>query len=144
MKPINLIIVFVLMITSLKAQKESDIIGKWESDAKDFRLEFFQTGSEYQAKTLWGNKIVEADGKTSKKDTKNPNEKLRTRNIIGIISMTELKWDDDEYTNGKMYNPLDGDTYSGKVWIKDEKLYLRAYLGVSLLGKTISFHRYNQ
>jgi uncharacterized protein (DUF2147 family) len=28
------------------------------------------------------------------------------------------------------------------VWIKNNKLYLRGYLGLSLLGQTASFHRH--
>lgn len=143
MKSTDLIAAFVLMTTTLMAQEESKVIGQWESDAKDFRLEFYKAGPVYHARTLWGNKIVQGDGKTSLKDTRNPNANLRTRDIIGITSMTGLKWDGREYTGGKMYNPLDGKTYDGKVWINTGKLYLRAYAGIPLLGKTISFHRYD-
>jgi uncharacterized protein (DUF2147 family) len=122
---------------------EGAIVGKWESDKKDVRMEFFKSGNEYQARLLWGNLIVESDGKTSKKDTKNPDEKLQSRNIIGIINVTGLKWDGEEFTGGKIYNPPSGDTYKCKVWTKNGKLYLRGYMGVSLLGQTASFHPYN-
>jgi uncharacterized protein (DUF2147 family) len=85
---------------------------------------------------------VESDGKTSKKDVKNPDKNLRTRNIVGITSLTSLRWNGKEYTDGKIYNAPSGDTYSCKVWIKNNKLYLRGYLGLSLLGQTASFHRH--
>ncbi|HEX8018772.1 DUF2147 domain-containing protein [Mucilaginibacter sp.] len=139
------IVLIIAFTTTVKAQTaENAIAGTWESDKKDVRLEFFKSGNEYQAKLLWGNKIVESDGKTSKKDAKNPDEKLRSRNIIGIVSVTGLKWDGEEFTGGKIYNPPSGDTYRCKVWIKDGKLNLRGYMGVSVFGQTATFHPYNQ
>lgn len=146
MKSVKILFVLVLAVISKTFAQtgEGAIIGKWESDKKDVRMEFFKTGNEYQARLLWGNQIVESDGKTSKKDEKNPDEKLRSRNIIGIVNLTGLKWDGAEYSGGKIYNPPSGDTYKCKVWVKDGKLYLRGYLGFSLLGQTASFHSYNQ
>lgn len=146
MKPIKILIVliFALFSKAFAQTGETAIIGKWESDKKDVKLEFFKTGNEYEAKLLWGNQIVESDGKTSKKDAKNPAQSLRSRNIIGIVSVTGLKWDGEEYTGGKIYNPPSGDTYKCKVWMKDGKLNLRGYMGISLLGQTASFHPISQ
>jgi len=138
---------FLLMLaatTGLRAQtKESAIVGRWESDEKDVRMEFFKDGDQYKAKLLWGNKVVEADGKTSKKDTKNPDQNLRSRDILGIVSLTGLKWDGkEEYADGKIYDPPSGKTYTCKAWLEKDKLHLRGYLGFSLLGKTVVWHRY--
>lgn len=146
MKILKIALVLMIAFTSIvKAQTaENAIVGKWESDKKDVRLEFFKSGNEYKARLLWGNKIVESDGKTSKKDAKNPDEKLHSRNIIGIVSVTGLKWDGEEYTDGHIYNPPSGDTYKCKVWIKNGKLNLRGYMGLSVLGQTATFHPYNQ
>ncbi|WP_394677378.1 DUF2147 domain-containing protein [uncultured Sphingobacterium sp.] len=124
------------------AQTENEIIGAWESDKKDVIIEIYRSSDSYQGKYIWGKQIVESDGKTSKKDVKNPDKNLRTRNIVGITSLTSLRWNGKEYTDGKIYNAPSGDTYSCKVWIKNNKLYLRGYLGLSLLGQTASFHRH--
>lgn len=146
MKIFKITIALIIGFASIaKAQTdEGAIVGKWESDKKDVRLEFFKSGQEYKAKLLWGNQIVESDGRTSKKDTKNPDKNLQSRNLIGIISVTGLKWEKGEYIGGMIYNPPSGETYKCKVWLKDEKLYLRGYLGFSLLGQTAIFHSYNQ
>lgn len=143
MKSIKMLFVFLFVtFTQAFAQTgENAILGKWESDKKDVRLEFFKSGNEYQARLLWGNKVVESDGKTSKKDTKNPDSKLHSRNIIGIISVTGLKWDGEEYISGKIYNPPSGDTYKCKAWIEKGKLNLRGYMGVSMFGQTATFLR---
>lgn len=144
MKALKFTFILVLMaIASLRAQtNQNSILGAWESDEKDVRMEFFKDGNEYKGKLLWGNQIVEADGKTSKKDAKNPDKNLRTRNIIGIVSLNGLKWDDGEYADGKIYDPPSGKTYNCKAWIEKDKLHLRGYLGFSMLGKTVVWHRY--
>jgi uncharacterized protein (DUF2147 family) len=128
---------------ALAAQaNESAIVGTWESDQKDVRMQYLKDGDHYVARLLWGNLVVEPDGVTSKKDVKNPDEKLRSRDIIGIVSLTGLKWTGEEYTGGKIYDPPSGKTYNCKAWMDGDKLQLRGYLGISLLGKTVSWHRY--
>ncbi|WP_114821588.1 DUF2147 domain-containing protein [Chryseobacterium sp. KLBC 52] len=138
----TLIIVMLAMFASTYAQSEKAIVGNWESDKKDVRIEILKEGDTYYGNYLWGEDIVEKDGITSKKDIKNPDVKLRSRNVVGIKSLTGLVWNGKEYVNGKIYNAPSGDTYSCKIWIKNDKLYLRGYLGLSLLGQTATFHKY--
>ncbi|MDQ1856986.1 DUF2147 domain-containing protein [Chryseobacterium sp. WLY505] len=138
----TLIIVMLAMFVSTYAQSEKAIVGNWESDKKDVRIEILKEGDTYSGNYLWGKDIVEKDGITSKKDIKNPDVKLRSRNVVGIKSLTGLVWNGKEYVNGKIYNAPSGDTYSCKIWIKNDKLYLRGYLGLSLLGQTATFHKY--
>ncbi|MFB9080652.1 DUF2147 domain-containing protein [Flavobacterium procerum] len=144
MKTIKILFILLFAVSSkMQAQvNEKSVIGVWESDKKDVRMEFFKDGANYAAKLLWGNLVVEKDGITSKKDSKNPDVKLRARNILGIVSLTGLEWNGKEYINGKIYDPPSGDTYICKAWIEDGKLHLRGYLGISLLGKTVTWHRY--
>jgi uncharacterized protein (DUF2147 family) len=140
-------IVFFLMllaVTGLRAQTtQNSIVGTWESDEKDVRMEYFQEGDHYDARLLWGNKIVEADGTTSKKDSKNPDASLRSRDIIGMVSLTGLKWTGEDYTDGKIYDPPTGKTYNCKAWVEGDKLHLRGFVGFSMMGKTVVWHRYS-
>lgn len=146
MKLLKILAISLMMLaitTALRAQSSPNaIVGAWESDEKDVRMEYFQDGDHYSARLLWGNKIVEADNVTSKKDTKNPDQSLRSRNILGIVSLTGLKWSGKEYTDGKIYDPPSGKTYNCKAWMDGDKLQLRGYLGFSMMGKTVSWHRY--
>lgn len=133
----------VLATAGLRAQAgPQSIVGSWESDEKDVRMEFFQDGDHYSARLLWGNRIVEADGKTSKKDLKNPDAALRSRNIIGIVSLTGLQWTGKEFTGGRIYDPPSGKTYNCKAWVEGGKLHLRGFMGISLMGKTVVWHRW--
>jgi uncharacterized protein (DUF2147 family) len=136
------IVMLFVAFTSLMAQNNQDaIIGTWETDAKDAKMEIFKSGDYYYGKLLWGNKVVEADSKTSKKDTKNPDAKLRDRNIIGITILTGLKFEDGKYQDGKIYDPPSGKTYDCKAWLENGKLHLRGYIGFSLMGRTATWHK---
>jgi uncharacterized protein (DUF2147 family) len=143
MKKIKSIIVMLFVVFgSLMAQNNQDaIIGIWETDAKDAKMEVFKSGDYYYGKLLWGNKVVEADGKSSKKDTKNPDAKLKNRNILGITNLTSLKFDNGKYLNGKIYDPPSGKTYDCKAWLENGKLHLRGYIGFSMLGQTAVWHK---
>lgn len=143
MKVIALSLMMLATTAALRAQSSPNaIVGTWESDEKDVRMEYFQDGDHYSARLLWGNKILEGDNITSKKDGKNPDPSLRSRNIIGITSLNGLKWNGKEYTDGKIYDPPSGKTYNCKAWMEGDKLQLRGYLGFSMMGKTVSWHRY--
>ena len=146
MKVVRVLVLALMAIATMStvmAQTNANaIVGTWESDQKDVRMEYFQDGDHYSARLLWGNKIVEADNVTSKKDAKNPIPRLRTRNIIGIVSLTGLKWDGKEYANGKIYDPPSGKRYSCKAWMEGDKLQLRGFLGLSMMGRTVSWHRF--
>jgi uncharacterized protein (DUF2147 family) len=145
MKVLRIASVCVLLAATgqLTAQTNArSIIGAWESEEKDVRMEYFNEGDHYNARLLWGKNVVEADGTTSKKDDKNPDDSLRSRNIIGIVSLAGLKWNGKEYTGGTFYDPRSGKTYNCKVWIDGDKLHLRGYLGFSLIGRTVLWHRF--
>ena len=42
----------------------------------------------------------------------NPNESLRKRDVVGIELLTNFTYDDGAYTDGKIYDPESGKTYS--------------------------------
>lgn len=55
MKTIYIIFISMLaFFTSGYAQTSEDqLLGSWESDAKDVRMEFFKSGDKYYGKLLW-------------------------------------------------------------------------------------------
>ena len=143
LKKFAMSLVLLVVATALRAQSNPNaIVGTWESDQKDVKMEYFPEGDHYDARLLWGNKIVEADNVTSKKDTRNPDPGIRSRDIIGIVSLKGLRWNGKEYTDGKIYDPPSGKTYTCKAWMEGDKLQLRGFLGISMMGRTVSWHRY--
>ena len=142
MKKFSFGAVLLLITVAGFAQKlsPSQIEGIWLCD--DFKIEVFKSGNTWSAKLLWSKDMFEADGKTPKKDLKNPDAKLRGRSIQGVTHITELVYEDGEYVNGKLYSVQDGNTYSLKGELKSaNNLETRGYKGVPMLGKTFKWKR---
>ncbi|MBE9583359.1 DUF2147 domain-containing protein [Mucilaginibacter sp. JRF] len=128
------------MVSFAQKLPADQILGTWQ--CSDYKIEVYKAGSTYSAKLLWSNEMFEADGKTSKKDIKNPNEKLRSRPVEGLTHITDLVYKDGAYVDGKLYSVQDGNTYSlkGKLnGINDQET--RGYKGVPMLGKTFKWKR---
>ena len=80
--------------------------------------------------------MFEADGKTSKKDLKNDDQKLRGRNLKDLVLLNNLIYENGEYTGGKIYDPKNGSTYKCYMVLDGNKLNIRGYIGISLIGRT--------
>jgi len=133
-----------LSIVSFAQIAADKIIGVWESLDSDPKLkfEFYKSGEKYIGKLLYASNMFEADGKTPKKDDKNPNKSLRGRSRYGITNITNLSYEEGEYTGGNLYNPSEGRNYRVKAkLISENELDFRGYIGFSLLGKTMKFKR---
>lgn len=141
------VVLFVVSIASFAQKLPADkIIGEWQSTGSDTKLkfEFYKYGDKYFGKLLFASNMYETDGKTIKKDFKNPDKKLRDRSRYGITNVTNLTYDEGEYLGGSLYNPEEGRSYRVKAKLKNEnEIEFRGYVGISLLGKTMKFKKVN-
>lgn len=126
-----------------QASSPDEIIGVWESEDRNVKLEMFDAGETYAARVIYGKLLVEADGKTFKKDTLNPDPKLRSRSLEGIVMVSDLKWNagDRSWENGRFYSGATGQTHSARATLVGEKLELRAYMGTPMLGQSMVLRR---
>ncbi len=119
------------------AQAKGDaILGTWLSGKKDTRFEIFRQNGKYFGKILWGSG-------SATKDIKNPDSKLRGRDVVGLVILNDLVFDGDNvWDDGTIYDPREGKTYSCKVSLKSpDQLNMRGYVGISLFGRTDTWTR---
>ncbi|MEL6835158.1 MAG: DUF2147 domain-containing protein [Bacteroidota bacterium] len=137
MKKYMLSAFFVLAFFGLSAQQAADdILGQYWTEKREGKIEIFKQGDKYFGKIAWR--------KEARKDTENPDESLRNRNVIGIIFLQDFVFDGkDEWEDGTVYSIDNGGTYSGRIWLEDdgETLKMRGYMGISLLGRTATLKR---
>jgi len=144
MKKIYLaLVLLVLTISNAVAQNapSDKIIGIWLSEEKDVKIEVYKFENKYFGKLIWGKTMYEADGKTSKKDVKNKNEKLRSRNLKDLIMLKDFEYHDGVWDGGEIYDAYSGKTYSCTMKLENGKLNIRGYIGISLLGRTAIWER---
>tara|TARA_B100000579_G_C22283425_1_gene599325 strand:- start:34 stop:423 length:390 start_codon:yes stop_codon:yes gene_type:complete len=125
--------------------QESDICGKWLEEKKQSHIEIYKTlNNTYDGKIVWLAEPLNEEGNI-KTDTKNPDIKLRDQNIEGLVIIKDLEYlDSNEWGNGNIYDARSGKTYSLNAKLKDKNtLFMRGYIGFSLIGKTTTWQRVN-
>jgi uncharacterized protein (DUF2147 family) len=79
------------------------------------------------------------------RDRSNGNVSLRDRRLLGLEILQGLKPADAEgkvWTDGTIYDPTSGKTYRCSVGVEgDDRLHLRGYVGIPLLGRTTTWIR---
>lgn len=128
----------LLLLPALSFAQQADaILGNWLNEEKDAKINIFRTTSgKYAGRLVWIKNALEDDGKTPRKDSKNPDSKLRDRELQNLIILTGFSYDDGQWEDGKIYDPKSGKTYSSKMKLKNGSLEIRGYVGVSMLGRT--------
>lgn len=111
--------------------------GIWQ--AEQLKIEVFKSGDFYVAKTITGSSILEADGKTYKKDLKNPDPQLRTKFLHNYVYITGLKFKKGQWINGKVYDFTSGKYYDVDLELKDGTMYMYAYLKMRMLGMKLKW-----
>ncbi|MCE3076823.1 DUF2147 domain-containing protein [Chryseobacterium gwangjuense] len=63
--------------------------------------------------------------------------------ILGMEIIRGLKKDDDEFTGGTIMDPKTGKTYKCTITRDGDKLNVRGYIGLSLIGRTQTWQKVN-
>lgn len=119
------------------------IVGQWYTDGKESIIEVYEQNNKYYGKLIWLEEPRDENGKI-KRDAENPDESLRDRPLKGLVLMKGLTYDSDdkEWVDGEIYDPESGNTYSCHARLKNsDVLYLRGYMGISLIGRTTEWVR---
>jgi uncharacterized protein (DUF2147 family) len=134
----TLVMVAFMGVMSASAQ----VTGKWKTfddetgEAKSIVHIYEENGKIY-------GKVVEILN-PAKKDKKCQNCKGADKDkpILGLVIIKGLTKDGEEYTDGDILDPNKGKLYSCTIKLDGkDKLNVRGYLGLSLLGRTQSWVR---
>ncbi len=148
----NLSIIFALIgflaypFVNVQAQevKSDDILGIWLNEDKDAHVEIYKEGDIYFGKIIWLDEPNEENGEP-KLDDENEDESLRSRPVMGLLLLRDFVFDEDEWEDGRVYDPKNGKDYKCYMEFPDEddkdNLKVRGYIGFSLLGRTTYWTR---
>jgi uncharacterized protein (DUF2147 family) len=138
----TLFVMLVFVTVSLAAKAQTDQIeGLWYNDIKSGKILITKASNgKFYGKVVWLKEPLK-NGKP-KVDELNSDPKLRSRPRLGLpVLMDFVKDGDNKYTDGTIYDPLNGKTYSCKITYKGKELDIRGYIGISLFGRTTTWTR---
>lgn len=137
----KILIGMIFMLAPLTAAFAQDVVGKWKLDDGSAIVEVYKQGNAYNGKIVWLQEPTEPDG-TPAVDSKNPDVKLRKRQLIGLNMLSGLTKNGSEYTGGSIYDPGNGKTYNCSMKVEGDVLHVRGSLDKKgLLGRTMDWHR---
>jgi uncharacterized protein (DUF2147 family) len=133
-----------LSLQSKAEQTGDQILGSWKADDKVLTIEIQQNAGTYTGRIISFTDHHNTTPSDQRLDEKNPNPALRSRKLVGLTVLTGLHYDPSSktWTGGRIYDAGSGNSYDVSVeLLSSGKLSVRAYKGVRLLGKTLTFHR---
>lgn len=132
--------IIVLLLTCISAIAQSDpIVGTWFNEEQTAKVRIYQAKNDkFYGKIVW---LKEPTKNGSPKvDENNPDEDKRNEPLDGLIILKGFEKDGSkEYEDGTIYDPKNGKTYSCIITHKGDKLDVRGYVGISLLGRTTTW-----
>ncbi len=128
--------VIVSFAFQLSTRAQDQIEKVWYNQEKTSKIQVYKAkDGKFYGKIVWLSEPLK-NGKP-KVDEENPDKAKRAQPIVGLVILRGLKKDGDkEYSDATIYDPKNGKTYSCKITYKGNKLDLRGYVGISLIGRT--------
>jgi uncharacterized protein (DUF2147 family) len=138
-------VLFIMFVVAshvrIFAQNGDALVGQWYTENDRSIIEIWKSGNAYNGKILWVRDSLDEVGKL-KLDKNNGNEALRKRTVVGMQILSNLKFQNDEWIDGSIYDPESGNNYSCKAAMNGSKLDLRGYiLGMPFLGRTTTWRK---
>jgi uncharacterized protein (DUF2147 family) len=136
------LLLIALSVPGFSQSGADAILGKWLTGTGKAQIEIYKTNNKYNGKIVWIKNPNTPEGKP-KLDIKNPEASLQSRQLLGLVNLTNFDYDKDgQYENGKIYDPESGKTYSCEMTLKgNDNLNVRGYIGFSFIGRTDSWTR---
>ncbi len=129
---LSLIIVFSVAVFS------QSIVGKWktiddETNKAKSVVEIYKENGKYFGKI---DKLFLEPGIEPNPKCVECEDDRKNKPIKGMVIITDMEKDGDEYEDGEILDPSTGSVYSCKMWIEDGNLQVRGYIGFSLFGRS--------
>jgi len=136
-----LLAIFFSFITTYASGNADAILGIWSNASDRGHIQIYKQNGKYFGKIIW---LIKPNDQNNlpKVDKNNPDKNLRSKPLLGLVMLRDFRYEDEEWVNGKIYNPDDGKEYKAYMKLKDNQtLSVRGYIGFSFIGKTEAFHR---
>lgn len=138
---VAMLAVFVSLPSVALSASKAPVEGLWINEEGDGAIDV-RVGKD--GKLFGVGAAVPGQPVVKRLDVNNPDPKKRSRSLAGAKILWGFEADNDERTkwsDGYIYDPANGKTYSCKMKLEDGELSIRGYVGISLFGRTTVWTR---
>ena len=142
--PLRILFVMALLLRALNVNAansgDSSPLGVWRY--QDGRFQIYEENGKLSGKVVSIDRPVAPNGEEAK-DIHNPDSSKRNRPIQGLVFMQGfVATGNGRWEHGTVYDPYTGNTYSASMELEGkDKLKVRGYIVVSLIGRTVVWDR---
>jgi uncharacterized protein (DUF2147 family) len=140
---LGLLTAFLVLATTSSTALAADLQGVWLTEDKDAALTITNCGGQLCGRIIWLESATDRSG-ALRLDQNNPDLAKQTQRVCGLVVISGLKPSGPDTWDGSVYNPQDGQTYSGNITVlSDKALKVRAYIGLPIFGRSQTWTRVN-
>ncbi len=134
---------FLVLTAMSSTALAADLQGVWLTEGKDAALTITNCGGQLCGRIIWLESATDRSG-SLRLDQNNPDPAKQTQRVCGLVVISGLKPSGPDTWDGSVYNPQDGQTYSGNITVlSDKALKVRAYIGLPIFGRSQTWTRVN-
>ena len=133
------VLFFLMLIFSFSLEDEGDrLVGVWAPSNGKARVKVEKIGNKYYGKIVWLREPIDPVTQLPKVDKNNPDASMQNVPLKGYRLLKDFIYSGkNEWTEGTIYDPENGSTYSCLITMKDNNtLDIRGYIGLKALGRT--------
>jgi uncharacterized protein (DUF2147 family) len=121
-----------------EAQDGDALIGVWEPSHGKARVKIDKIADKYYGKIVWLKEPNDPTTGAPKVDKNNPDASMHQVPLRGYRILKDFEYTGkNEWSNGTIYDPENGSTYSCVIKLKDDNsIEIRGYIGVKTFGRT--------
>lgn len=136
------VIIFLLFFIAVSFA-QSSIIGKWktiddETGKTKSIVEIYEKNGKFFGKVV---KLFRNTNEDQDPVCEKCSDYRKDQKILGMLVITNLKKEGEEYKDGEILDPKKGKIYRCKIWLEDGKLKVRGYWG--FLYRTQTWYKEN-
>ena len=123
--------------------KGDNLLGYWLNEQREAKIQIYRVGDKYSGKIVWLRDPIDTETGKPKLDKNSSDPKQHTVPVMGLNILKGFIFDgDSEWEDGTIYDPKNGKNYSCYIRFESkDRLKIRGYIGVSLLGRTTYWTR---
>lgn len=129
---------FLGLLIVCQAYSQEAVIGQWktvddETGEKKSVVEIFRKGDKVFGKIV---KITNKEKQDVVCDQCDDDDPRKNQKILGMEIIKDMEKNGDEWDGGTILDPQNGKVYKCKIWIEDNNLIVRGYIGFSWIGRS--------
>lgn len=133
-------LVTLLGATGAAARAETEVTGTWVMDNGKVTVRVSSCGASLCGTIVGLKKPLDKNG-NAKLDRENPNPALRSRPVIGLTILSNMRPAGSNRWKGKIYNPDDGKTYTSRMKLQGDNVMKVEGCVAGVLCKAMKFVR---